>query len=194
MNLNNLTVLFASLPGRYSKALFIAGKKFGCLEEIIDNFSKLDIFFKNHPSLKKLLTSGCINTKDLTNGWRALGDYLAFCPVFLSFVRQLVVNKRFDLINKIWHIYNIAFAKFKNKRNVTVVSAVELLPEQKERIRELVAKIFKEKAIIKYKIDERILAGVKISSEEIIMDASAFAQLKQLSQFYKRLRIESTKK
>jgi ATP synthase F1 delta subunit len=176
------------LPGRYSKALFDEGKKANCLEKILDNFTKLEVFFKNQPSIKKLLTSGGLNVKDLDNGWRAVSDHLSFCPIFLSFIRQVVVNRRFNIIGRIRHIYNMAFAKYKNRRNVLVSSVAELLPEQKKKIEKLINKIFKEKAIISYKINEKILAGVKIFSEEVVIDASALSRLRQLSQFYRHLK------
>ena len=190
MNVNSLKVLFTSLQGRYAKALFAEGKKAACLDEIFENFSKLEIFFKNNPEIKKLLTGHSVNQKDLDAGWLALGNHLSFCPVFLNFIRQVVENKRFDLINKIKYVYNVAYAKYKNSRNVVVSSAVELLPEQKKKVENLILKAFKEKVIIKYKINEKILAGLKISSEEMVVDASAFAQVKQLSRFYKSLKIE----
>jgi F-type H+-transporting ATPase subunit delta len=186
--------LFTSLAGRYAKALFNEGLKTECLEPIFDNFAKLEIFFKNNQSLKKLLTSGCLSVNDLDIGWNAVGDHLSFCPVFLAFIRQVVANRRFNIMNRIRHVYTVAFAKHKDMRNVVISSVVELLPEQKERAKKLVAKLFSEKAIITYKINEKILAGIKISSEEVAIDASAFAQLKQLSKFYKNLKIESVTK
>ncbi len=189
MDINSLNVLFTSLPGRYAKALFVVGKKESCLDAIIDNFSKLEIFFKNHPSVKKLLTSYCMNKKDLDAGWIAVGNYLSFCPVFLNFMRQVVENRRFDIIKRIRHIFNVAFAKYKNRRNLTISSVVELLPEQKKKLEDLFTRVFKEKTIIKYKINEKILGGIKISSEELIVDASVRSQMKQLADFYKNLKL-----
>lgn len=190
MNVNSLKVLFTSVQGRYAKALFLEGKRNACLDEIFENFLKLDTFFKNNQAIQKLLTSHSVNQKDLDAGWLALGDYLSFCPIFLNFIRQVIENKRFNLINKIKYVYGVAFAKYKNSRNVVVSSAVELLPEQKKKVENLIFRMFKEKVIVKYKVNEKILAGIKISSEEMVVDASAFSQVKQLSHFYKNLKIE----
>ena len=55
---------------------------------------------------------------------------------------------------------------------------------------DLISRIFKEKAIIKYKINEKILGGIKISSEEFVIDASVFSVIKQLEAFYKNLKLE----
>ncbi|MDR0695751.1 MAG: ATP synthase F1 subunit delta [Holosporales bacterium] len=194
MNLNNLNVLFTSLPGRYAKALFCEGKKTGCLDDISGNFEKLGTFFKNNLQLRKLLTSDCLNKKDLDSCWLTVGEHLSFCPVFIAFTRQLVANRRFGILNRIQHVFGVAFAKYKNKRSVIVSSVVELLPEQKERVENIIAKAFKEKAIIRYKVNEKILAGIKIASEELVIDASAAAQLEQLSRFYKTIGIEDARK
>jgi ATP synthase F1 delta subunit len=183
-------VLFTSLPGRYARALFNEGKRAGNLKEILDNFNRLDTFFKKHSSVRKLLTSNCVNATDLDAGWRALGDHLSFCPAFTAFMRQIIHNKRYPIIGKIRYIFRVAVAKHKNMRNVTILSAVELLPEQRARVEKLVDRAFKEKAIIRYEVDERILAGIKIASEEVAVDASALSQLKQLSTYYRDLRTD----
>lgn len=193
MNVNSLKVLLTSLPGRYTKALFSEGKKSDCLDEIVEDFNKLDDFFKGNQSAKKVLTSSCINERELHKGWIALGEHLSFCPVFLSFVRQVVANNRFDIMNRIRYIYNVALAKHKNKRDVVVSSVVELLPEQKERIEKLINTALSEKTTIKYKINEKILGGIKIASEELVIDASALSKLKQLSGYLKSTKIKVDK-
>lgn len=190
MNINNLKVLLTSLPGRYAAALFNEGKKIACLDEISDDFQKLDIFLKNNIQMKKILTSSWANEKELSSSWIEVGESLSFCPVFLSFIRAVLKNRRFGLFGEMWHIFNIALTKYKNKRDISVVSVVELLPEQKERIKKVLEKIVAGKAIIKYEIDERILGGIQIKSEEIVIDASISVQLKQLSSYLKNTKIK----
>jgi ATP synthase F1 delta subunit len=131
-----------------------------------------------------------MNIKELDSAWRIVGDYLSFCPVFLAFIRQIAINRRFSILSRIKYVFNVAFIKYKNMRNVVVSSPVELLPEQKQRIEKLISLAFKEKIIIRYKINESLLAGIKISSEELVIDASAKVQLRQLLYFYKDLRLK----
>ena len=190
MDINSLKVLLTSLPGRYAKALFLEGKREKCLDEISGNFDRLETFLSKKISLKKLLTSYCMNQKDLTNGWIALGDSLSFCPVFTSFMRTLIENRRFDLFAKVKYVFHVALTKYKNRRKVKVSTAVELLPEQKKNVEAILSHLFKEKSLITYKINEKLLGGIKISSEELQIDASVAAKLRQLSKFYKNLKIE----
>ncbi|MDR3031046.1 MAG: ATP synthase F1 subunit delta [Holosporales bacterium] len=193
MDANSLKALCTSLPGRYAAALFREGKKINCLDEIIKNFQDMDIFFNKNPSIKKLLTSHCLDEKDMASGWISLGKYLSFCPVFLAFMRNVIRNGRFNIIKTITYIYDVAFAKYKNKRNVMVYSAVDLLPEQKTRLEEIIKKAFREKTSVFYKVSDKILGGIKISSEELVIDASASVQIQQVSDFMKKIRIKVAK-
>ncbi|MDR1034401.1 MAG: ATP synthase F1 subunit delta [Holosporales bacterium] len=184
-----MKVLFTSLPGRYAHALFAEGKRSSCLDEILSNFEKLGKYFQNDRQAKKLMTSCFLSKKDLNACWNTLGQYLGFCPVFLSFIRQVVKNHRFNIIKRIKYIYQVALAKYRNKRSVTVLSAVDLLPEQKDRIEKLVYIALNEKIIINYDVDERILGGIKLRSEELDIDISLASQLKQLVKYFKSIRL-----
>ncbi len=190
MDINSLTVLFTSLAGRYAKALFLEGKKLACLDDISQNFLTLEAFFAKNQSLRKILTSYSLNQNDLDNGWLALGEHLSFCSAFTSFMRQLIKNKRYNIINRVKYIFHVALAKYRNKRNAIVSSVVELLPEQRKAIETLLSKMFKEKTTITYKINERLLGGIKIASEELMIDASVASQLRQLARYLKELKIE----
>ncbi|MDR1365295.1 MAG: ATP synthase F1 subunit delta [Holosporales bacterium] len=192
VDISSLNVLYASVPGRYARALFNEGKAAGCLHEIFDDFEKLCVFFKEQPSVKKWLTGGCVNVSNLDAGWEIVGGHLALCRIFRAFIRQVVYNRRFNIIGKIRYVFNVAIAKYRGMRNVIVSSTVELSPDQKARIEKLISDAFDERAIIRYKINEKILAGIKIASEEVIVDASAMAKLRQLLAYYRNLRASST--
>jgi ATP synthase F1 delta subunit len=190
LDINSLKVLCTSIPGRYALALFNEAKRSKCLSEIIDNFNRLSIFFDNNPQIKKLMTSKCINNKNLDSGWLEIAQHLSFCPIFTSFLRQLGENKRFDMLNRAWYVYKVCLAKYKNKRNVAVVTAVELLPEQKKRVEALISsKLFTEKTIIAYSVDPKVLGGIKIASEEIVFDGTVYNQVKQAERFLKQIRV-----
>ncbi|MDR0640369.1 MAG: ATP synthase F1 subunit delta [Holosporales bacterium] len=189
MDINSLKVLFTSLPGRYAHALFNEGKKSACLEEISEDFGKLDKYFNENIQVRKLMTNCLLNKKDLNDCLIALGQYLSFCPVFLSFIRQVIANQRFCMMKRMRYIYQVALVKYKNRRIVTVLSVVELLPEQKTRIEKLIRKALDEKVIINYDIDERILGGIKLRSEELDVDVSFASQLSQLARYFKNMKL-----
>jgi F-type H+-transporting ATPase subunit delta len=189
VDINSLKVLFTSLPGRYAHALFDEGRKSSCLDEILNNFEKLEKYFQDNRQVKNLLTGCFLNKKDLNACWITIGQHLGFCPVFLSFIRQVIINHRFNIIKRMKYIYQVALAKYRNKRSVTVLSAIDLLPEQKDEIEKLIYRALNEKIIINYDVDERILGGIKLRSEELDIDISLASQLKQLGKYFKSIRL-----
>ena len=66
---------------------------------------------------------------------------------------------------------------------MTIVSGVTLLSSQKKQLERLISQIFLEKINMHYEVDQKIFGGLKISSEEIVIDASLLAQFNQFTQF-----------
>ena len=62
-------------------------------------------------------------------------------------------------------------------------SVVKLKVVQKKRVEKLISKIFDGDTMVEYEIDERLLAGIKISSGGKVIDASASTKIKQLADF-----------
>jgi F-type H+-transporting ATPase subunit delta len=183
LNINNLQVLIASVPGRYAKALFIAAKKKKCIDKILEGFKILEILFAEYPYLKKFLTNRFLSKNDLENCWKALEKKCIFCPTFNLFIRLLFFNKRFEIINMIQYIYCLILSKYKGIREVFIHSYINLSSKQKKSIENIVTKVIDEKVIINYVIDKRILGGIKILSEEIVIDATVVSQLHQVIRY-----------
>ena len=186
----SLDVLYTSLQGRYAKALFIEGLKAQCVDEIRENFEKLETFFKASRILKKFLTTNSMNSLNLNYNWAHIAEHLKLCPIFLNFVRLVTENGRFDLFYKIKYIYERAYAKCRGIRNVTVYSVIELKVVQRRQLEKLIAKFFSEKVAIKYEIDVNLLGGVKIVSDGKVIDASVATQIRQLENFCGNMKLE----
>ena len=186
----NLEILYTSLQGRYAKALFLEGKKNGNLDAISEDFIKLEnLFFKNQ-SLKNLLSS-CSLGKDASNElWHTVGKELSFCPTFLKFMQVVSSNVRLKLIDKIKYVYDIAYKQYKRMQDVIVYSVTELNSIQMKKLEKLLAELFTDKVVVHYEIDEKLLAGIKISSAGTVIDASVATQIRQLAHFCKETKAE----
>ena len=185
----NLDVLFTSLQGRYAKALFAEGRRNDCLDEISEDFATLEDFLNANHSLSRLLTGGFWNKNDLDSVLVLLGERLSFCTVFLNFVRLVVYNERPNLLSKIRRIYDTAYLKYKNVCNVIVYSVIKLKVTQKRKIEKLICKLFNEDITVSYEIDKSLLAGIRISADGIVVDASAITQIRQLESFCKDCKV-----
>jgi ATP synthase F1 delta subunit len=187
LDTNNLRVLLTSLPGRYAGALFNEGVRNSCLDIISINFSSLFDVFATIPGVKKFLTNYHVNKVELHEAWRSIGKHLSFCPTFSSLMWQIIVNKRSGIIKKVSNIYNIALAKHNNARELTITSSAPLSLQQEKRLESLISRIFKEKNDIHYEVNQKMLGGLKISSEGVVVDVSTLAQFNQFAEFCRNL-------
>lgn len=174
-----LEVLYSSLQGRYAKALFNEGVKNGELEQIKDNFESIISFFESHKGIQRSLVV------------RLFDGQLPFCQTFSKFLRVVAENNRINMLQKIKYVYNLAFNKYKNKRDVTICSVIELKAPQKKTLEALISKFFEEDVAVKYEIDENLLGGIKIVSDGKVIDASVATQVRQLENFCKEMKLES---
>ena len=186
----NLDILYTSLQGRYARALFLEGEKINCLDAISEDFTKLDnLFFKNH-HLKKLLSS-CSWGKNVSNElWQTVGKDLSFCPLFLNFIQVVSNNARLKIIDKIRYIYDIAYKQHKHVQDVVIYSVTELSAVQRKKLEKLLAGFCTDKVAVHYEIDEKLLAGIKISSGGTVIDASVATQIMQLENFCRETKLE----
>lgn len=184
MDVSNIKVLAISVPGRYASALFYEAKRVGCLHEVSESFKKFCALLTKHKKIKQFLTCTSARASDIDKTLSIIADNLSCCPVFANFMRVIGRNRQINILHRINKIFEIIFAKYKNSRVVTIISAVELLPEQKDKINTLLAhKLFKEKCIVEYQIDNSIIGGIKIISGGKIFDASTAYQLKQMKHY-----------
>lgn len=185
----NLDVLFTSLQGRYAKALFLEGQKEGCLDEIGQNFDTLENLFLKDRYLERFLSNYSLSGHDSENFWNILEQKLSFCPTFLKFLRIVSDNARLKLLMKIKYIYDIACRQYRNIKDIVIYSVIKLNNLQKKKLEKLIMELFGKKSEIRYEIDEKLLAGIKIFADGVIVDASAIMQIRQLENFCKDIKI-----
>lgn len=181
----NLDILFTSLQGRYAKALFLEGQRERCLDEIGENFDTLENLFLKDRNLERFLYSCSLNGHDSENFWNILGKKLSFCHTFLNFLRIVSDNARLKLLMKIKYIYDIAHKQYRNIKDIVIYSVIKLNNLQKKKLEKLIIELFGETSEIRYEIDEKLLAGIKIFANGVVVDASAITQIRQLEDFCK---------
>ena len=188
--MNGLDVMYTSIQGRYAKALFDCGNQNGKLQKISDDFEQLSNLLVAHKKIKKIIYGDVYNKTTKDQLIQQIGESLSFCNVFINFIRLLAENKRFDLLSKIRYVYQRAYNRQKHIRNVTVCSVIELNETQQMEANKLAKNFLGQDIIIEYKIDKRILGGIKIMSDEIVVDATLATQIRQLANHLRKTRIE----
>ena len=88
-------------------------------------------------------------------------------------------------IRKVTKAANIIeeFEKYSKKKSGVVEIEVQSARNLDERTLTNIKKVFGEKVEVVESVDEKILGGIKVKTEDKILDASLKTQLKQLKQF-----------
>ena len=188
--MNGLDVLYTSIQGRYAKALFECGNKSNKLPQILTDFDKLNDLLHRNKNIQKIIFGTGYNKTQLNELLQQIGNHLSLCDIFVNFVRILAENNRLNLLSKIQYVYQKAYNEQKNIRNVTVCSVIELNESQKLEIKNLAENFFGQDIVMYYKIDKMILGGIKILTDDIVVDATLATQIRQLANHLKKARIE----
>ncbi len=98
----------------------------------------------------------------------------------VNFFKILIDNNKTSLIFKIIEKYKFIYYKENNFKEVTIVSAVGLNEMQKNKIVYKCEKLFNKKIIANYLIDEEIMGGFIIKSDDKIIDMSVKNKLNNM--------------
>ena len=168
-----------NISTRYANALLELSEEKKIFDKVSEDIELIFNTFSASKELKKILGNPVIDSvkkksiiEEIFSG--------KITPDTLNFVLFVVNKGRED------YLFSISkrFIELRDKKlgfvNVEVVSAVELIDEQKlELVNKL--KIYTGKEVrLKYKIDSSILGGFVARIGDTVMDASIFQQLKSL--------------
>lgn len=98
----------------------------------------------------------------------------------VNFFKILIDNNKTSLIFKIIEKYKFIYYNKNNFKEVTIVSAVGLNEMQKNKIVCKCEKLFNKKIIANYLIDEEIMGGFIIKSDDKIVDISVKNKLNNM--------------
>ena len=164
----------------YANALFYFARENKQIELIQNNLTVLVKGIEQNLDFMKIINSKTIELETkkavIKKVINSESDY------FLHFLYVLVDNGRFDQIASISLAYNELVLDYFNKMVVDVYSRYQLTNEQKTKLVYKLQMKFNKTIIINEHIDDTLLGGVKIVSNNKIYDYSIDSQLEQLKE------------
>lgn len=134
------------------------------LESFVNNMEEDTYKFFAHPKISK------VNKKQTLE--KVVNDKL-----LLNFLKVLIDNDRFDLIEAISLEYRNILDNLNQIMNVTIVSNKLLSKNNIDRIKNKLAEKYNRKILIENNIDESILGGFRVEFEENVIDETINKQL-----------------
>ncbi len=96
-----------------------------------------------------------------------------------NFLKLLVEKDRFDLIDDVIKIYGLLLDDINGIARIEVISAIELNDMEQGDIQAKLASKLKKQIVIKYNIDESIIAGLVVKMGDDIIDMSVARKLEE---------------
>lgn len=164
---------------RYAESLLQLGKEEKMsYEEISKDLNNIKTILETSKELFKTLTNPLISNQDK--------EYVTenvfskdVNALIINFLKLLVEKNRFELIYDIINVYGLLLDDINGIARIEVVSAIELNDIEQGDIQAKLAAKLKKQIVIKYNIDESIIAGLVIKMGDDIIDMSIARKLEE---------------
>lgn len=164
----------------YAQALFDLAQEEKILDLVKANFEEMMRVFSENQELKNILKHPKVSKtdkKELLD--KIFGDVNTYVK---NFTKLLIDKSRFMHFDDIYKSYVGMYNNFNNIEVAYVQSATKLSEEQKASIKAMLeAKLHKD-IELKTKINEDLLAGVRIKIKDEILDNSAATRLERMKE------------
>jgi len=164
----------------YAQAIFALAWETGMQEQIYNELQLVNNALLENPEYNLLLVSPSI-TRDQKH--QSLDEVFgSLCEHTVNFLKLLVDRGRISIIPECVKEYESLYNASKNTAVVTVVSAVPLNDEQKQKIITKLSKKYGKSIELVCEIDENMLGGLIIKTDDTVIDGSLDKKLRDVKE------------
>lgn len=167
------------IAGRYAKALFelACGEK----NEVIlsGHYRELIAFLDKNRFMKSFLENPVISSEKKQDLAEKLWG-IKYSGILYDFIKLLIEKRRFQMFFHIYDEYDYLLKEKQKIADVHIETAMRLEKDALKRFSEVFSAYLKKNVVLTQKVNPRILAGVKVTIENEIMDFSAAGQLNEI--------------
>lgn len=165
----------------YAKALFDLAVEEKKTELFSNSLDAVNSVTKEEPDFLKIINSPLIETSEKYKVFDKV--FKSLDKTFIEFLKVLVLNNRFVMLEQIIEEYNNLFNDYNNTLNIEVVSNEKLEPSKLKRIGELLKTRYPGKKLnLTNKVSPDILYGIQILCNGESIDMSLKNMLNKLKE------------
>ena len=169
------------IPRRYAKALYKYALETGETKKIYELSKKVIESFKANPELQKVLSNPFISDEDKEK--LLLTSAGEKDETFHRFVNLLLAQKRVEYAQAMMLAYRDIYRHENHISQARITTASKLDDVRMKKLRDLVAKAFKDSELeFTEAVDPSLIGGFVIDVDSVRMDASLSNELEQLRQ------------
>lgn len=164
---------------RYAKALFELALEKGKLENVFSDITLLGQVLKENQTFDEFLKSPVVRPSQKLSAIKsAFSENIS--DISLNFISLLIENKREAQLDDIVRRFFDVYREHKGIKYATVVSAVPLSPQLKEKFHTLLSSVYKKGIELQEQQNPAILGGFVLKIDDQQYDASVATGLRKM--------------
>jgi F-type H+-transporting ATPase subunit delta len=168
------------LARTYAEALLNAAAKASDAGEVLDELDALrDVLLVRFPLFAEMMRSP-VRSKDDRDAMLVKTFGGRTSPVALNFLRVLNRRGRLGLLGQVLAAARESWERRQNRRPVSVRSAAPLADDQREAIRDRLARALNATPVITAEVDPALIGGLVVQVGDVVYDGSVRNRLEQL--------------
>ncbi|OGR00741.1 MAG: ATP synthase F1 subunit delta [Deltaproteobacteria bacterium RIFOXYD12_FULL_55_16] len=170
---------------RYAKALFAVGKEGNAFAEFSKTLEAMAELFVGMPEVADALTNPLYPVEAREKVMEHLLVSMQVSQVMGNFFKLLVQKKRANILPDIAAVFQAMVDADNNMCQGTVISAMELTPELRAKVRATLEKITGHQVVLTAQVDPSIIGGIVAKVGDLVLDGSIRSQLAGLKESIK---------
>lgn len=168
-----------NIAKNYAEALFKIGIEQNDSEKLYSQLKNIVEIIDNSNDLKTYFENPLINANDKKEIiYKIFGK--DFDLQIINLLNLLADNKRLKLIRTVFYCYENCYEIQNNISKVTIISAIKIKEETKNRLQEKLENRLGKRIIPEYKTDKAIMGGLVIKIQDKIIDLSISKKIKDM--------------
>ena len=171
---------------RYSRALFEVASESNELDKIEKDIKNFQTIFNSTSEVKNFLQNPTQNIQNQIDAINLLAEKLTFSKNLKNFFLLLIEKRRIFFIKKITESFLKLCSKKRGEVKASLISSKELSQKEINEIRVDLSKSMVSNLIFDYKVDEKLIGGLKLQLGSFMIDTSIKNKLNK----YEKLMLE----
>ena len=167
---------------RYSRALFEVATEANEIDKVETDIKNFQILLNSSFEVKNFIKNPTQSINTQNEVINILSDKLSFSKNLKNFLLLLIEKRRIFFIKKIFESFLRLCSKKRGEVKASLVSSKELSQIELEKISQDLSKSMDSSIKFDYKVDEKLIGGLKLQLGSFMIDTSIKNKLKKYEQ------------
>jgi len=168
------------ISDRYASALYDLAAEKNIVDSVLDDLTFLQKFIQENKDIKLLVKSPIITSSDKLNIFEIILSKKKADVFTNNFLKVISSNKRFAKLSSIISQFININSQKRGDVLADVISAEELVVDQKNRIKNQLTSILGKKLSLNFNVDKKIIGGLIIKVGSKMVDSSLATKINKL--------------